>query len=273
MSGFKKIAIVANRDKPGAGALASELAHVVEREGATAVLPLGHPLPPDALAGCDACVVLGGDGTLLGVVAQAAVLGVPVLGINRGKLGFLANYPAANAAESLLAVLRGDFQISQRTLLECRAEGIPGRLLALNDVVVAPRSRSHMARFKVSVDGEFVNSFLCDGVIVTTPTGSTAYNLSAGGPLIDPGAEVLAVTPVCPHTLSNRALILPASRKLFLECENAGAPLSIAVDGVPMPHSENVFPVEISLAREKFALLQPPGFSHFSLLRSKLRWA
>jgi NAD+ kinase len=208
----------------------------------------------------------------LGVVAQAAEFRVPVFGINRGKLGFLANHPSENAAESLLAVLRGDFQMSKRALLASGPAGGRRRALALNDVVISAGQDARMTRLRVSVDGVFVNSFLCDRLIVTTPTGSTAYNLSAGGPLIDPGAEVFAITPVCPHTLSNRSLIFPRGRILSVEDESEEAALSVSVDGVSLPLERGAFPLEISLAAENFMLLQPPGFSHFELLRNKLRW-
>jgi NAD+ kinase len=273
MSKIQRIAIVANRGKPGLAALAQELAQVAEGAGVSAVVPSEHPLAPGVLRGCDACLTLGGDGTLLGVVAQAADFCVPVFGINRGKLGFLANHPSENAAESLLAVLRGDFQVSTRALLASGQAGNGRRMLALNDVVISSGGHTHMVRLRVSVDGVFVNSFLCDKLIVTTPSGSTAYNLSAGGPLIEPSAEVFAITPVCPHTLSNRSLIFPRGRVLSVSCESAGSGLFISVDGVSFPSECGALPFEISLAPEKFTLLQPPGFSHFELLRNKLRWA
>jgi NAD+ kinase len=273
MSKIERIAIVANHAKPGVAALAAELARVAEEAGVAVVTPGRHPLEPGVLRGCGVCATLGGDGTLLGVVAQAAEFGVPVFGINRGKLGFLANYPSENAAESLLEVLRGNFQISQRALLECSPVSGGRQALALNDVVIAAGSSAHMVRLRVSVDGVFVNSFLCDKLIVTTPTGSTAYNLSAGGPLIDPAAGVFAITPVCPHTLSNRSLIFPRGRRLSVVCENAGHSFSVSVDGVLLPQVSAEVPLAISLAEEKFMLLQPPGISHFELLRNKLRWA
>jgi NAD+ kinase len=272
MSKIQRIAIVANRDKPGVAALAAELARVAEDAGVVAVLPDRHPLAPDALRGCDVCVTLGGDGTLLGVVAQAAEFRVPVFGINRGKLGFLANHPSENAAESLLAVLRGNFQISPRALLASHSAGGGRRALALNDVVISAGANAHMVRLRVSVDGVFVNSFLCDSLIVTTPTGSTAYNLSAGGPLIEPSAEVFAITPVCPHTLSNRSLIFPRGRVLSVHSESPDVALTISVDGVSLPLEREALSLEISLASEKFMLLQPSGFSHFELLRNKLHW-
>lgn len=272
MSSLRRLAIVANHTKPGATELAAELARVAEKAGVVAVVPDIHPLPEGALEGCDACAVLGGDGTLLGVVAQAVAFQVPVFGINRGKLGFLANYPSENAAESLAAVLSGDYQVVERTLLECRTRG-GCHALALNDVVVKTHDHSRMARLQVSSGSDFVNAYRCDGLIVTTPTGSTAYNLAAGGPLIDPGADVLGITPISPHTLSNRSLILPRGHVITVEDEEGGDALDIAVDGVKFNPDCTHFPLAVSLAEKKMPLIQPRGLSHFELLRNKLRWA
>ncbi|MDR1497454.1 MAG: NAD(+)/NADH kinase [Puniceicoccales bacterium] len=268
---IRRIAIVVNRAKPGASALAAELSQIAAAEDVEVVPISAHPLPDGALAGCDVCATLGGDGTLLGVVEQAAKYQVPVFGINRGKLGFLANYPAGDAAESLRAVLRGDCQVTPRMLLECDF-GAPERKVALNDIVIVQTTHSHMADLRVSTESALVNSFLCDGLIVSTPTGSTAYNLSAGGPLIAPDAAVFALTPICPHTLTNRSLIFPANETLSVDSRNPHAPLAVEIDGVRLPQEQVRFPICISLSTKTMRLIQPPAFSHFAMLRDKLRW-
>jgi NAD+ kinase len=130
-----------------------------------------------------------------------------------------------------------------------------------------------MADLRVSCGEDFVNTFLCDGLIVSTPTGSTAYNLSAGGPLIAPEAAVFAVTPICPHTLSNRSLIFPAGKVLSVESRDPRAPLAVEIDGVRLPLERVCFPISISLSEKTIPLIQPRGFSHFEMLRDKLRWA
>ncbi|MDR2863533.1 MAG: NAD(+)/NADH kinase [Puniceicoccales bacterium] len=273
MSTIRRIAIVANRTKPGVPALIAELERVAKGAGVETLLPDSYPLRAGALKGCDACAVLGGDGTLLGVVSQAVEWQVPVFGINRGKLGFLAHYASEDAGESLLAVLRGDCQIDRRILLECRTRG-GCRALALNDVVVKTRNHSRMMRLQVASGGEFVSSYRCDGLIVTTPTGSTAYNLSAGGPLIDPGADVFAITPICPHTLSDRSLILPRGRSITVAADEESEGFAdITVDGVQFGPECTQFPLEIRLSEQTMPIIQPKGFSHFKLLRDKLRWA
>jgi NAD+ kinase len=272
MNVFRRIAIVANREKPGASELAGELASAAARSGAAVVVPDIYPLPAGVLAGCDLCVTLGGDGTLLGAVGEAVGGDIPLLGINRGKLGFLANYPAQNAAESLRAVLRGEFQLAPRTLLECVSH-CGNSAYALNDVVIAPDGHASLVRLRVNASGEFVNAYLGNGLVVATPTGSTAYNLSAGGPLIEPSADVFAVTPICPHTLSNRSLIFPRGRVLEITAENGGGALRVEVDGIHFhPECANM-PLTVRLSGRKLRLVQSTGFSHFELLRTKLRWA
>lgn len=269
MRTIRHLTLVANPTKPRALELCAALAATARATGIHATTHTTYPLPPDALAHCDACAVLGGDGTLLGLVPQAVAHQVPLFGINRGKLGFLAHYPSENATESLHAVLRGDCQIVHRTLLQCRTPG-GQRAIALNDIVVKAHHHAHMARLRVRTQGTLINAYRCDGLIVTTPTGSTAYNLSAGGPLIDPTADVFALTPICPHTLTDRTLIFPRDTPLTLDTLEPETPLHIAVDGIPLAHSQPRIPLEISLAEEKIPLIQPRGFSHFALLRSKL---
>ncbi|MDR3229493.1 MAG: NAD(+)/NADH kinase [Puniceicoccales bacterium] len=271
MDAIRKIAIVANFTKPDAAELVEALSRAAADVGVAVAVPEEYPLRTGALDGCDICVTLGGDGTLLGAVGEAARGDIPVLGINRGKLGFLTHYPAENAAESLGAVLRGEFQFSTRTLLECdTCDGC--HAYALNDVVVAPDGHASLAKLRASVSGEFVNSFWGDGLVVATPTGSTAYNLSAGGPLIDPAADVFAITPICPHSFSNRALILPRGRVLTIAAEDSANPLRVEVDGVHFHPDKGNMPLTVWLSERKLRLAQPVGFRHFSLLRSKLRW-
>lgn len=269
------LAIVANRTKPGVDSLAGELAAVARETGAEVVLPPSHPLPAGAFAGCDACVALGGDGTLLGVVAEAVAARVPVLGINRGKLGFLACYDSENATENLRAMLRGDYRIEERALLEATSQ-CGSSTIALNDVVIRPTAHTHLVSLRVSLNDEFVNAFSCDGLIVTTPTGSTAYNLAAGGPLIAPHAGVFALTPICPHTLSNRSLIFSDKCVLTVDRELGWSDvrLDVVADGTPrFQATAACFPLRISLAERNIRLIQPPGLSHFQVLRNKLRWA
>lgn len=270
MSSIRKIALVVNLGKAGARELAGELAAVAASCGVEAVVTESHPVPSGFLAGCDACCVLGGDGTLLGVVGEAVKHGVPIFGINRGKLGFLANYPAETAAKDFAEILSGRYQRSELALLECVTAD--GRVFhALNDVVIKTREVFRMAKLGVYGEQGFVNTYRADGLVFATATGSTAYNLGAGGPLIVPGAEVFAMTPICPHTLTNRSVIFPSSSVIRVEKEDTESPVVVSVDGLD-PLSGGLFPLTLRVAAKRLPILRPHGLSPFDILRAKLKW-
>lgn len=272
MSPLRSIAFVVNEDKPGAPALADELAAVARKAGVEVSLTTDFPLPTGQLRGRDACVTIGGDGTLLGVVEEAAAEQVPVLGINRGSLGFLTTLSAEEARARFAALLAGDYRIVERALLECSSgEGSPAGV-GLNDVLIKDASNSRLVRLEVVADGEFVTDYLCDGLIFSTPTGSTAYNLSAGGPLIQPGADVFAMTPICPHTLSNRSIIFNQRVRLQVRTHREHSCLAVTVDGRRLADVGCEDIIEIAIAPRPLRLIQQPGHSHFSVVRTKLKW-
>jgi NAD+ kinase len=268
---LRRLAFVVNRAKPGAAELAATLAEAARRVGVETRVTDEYPVPAGFLAGQDACCILGGDGTLLSVVQQAVAAQAAVFGINRGKLGFLATIAVGEALDCFLRLLAGEYQIVRRTLLRARAAD--GRAtLALNDVVLKHPSLSRLVALEVFSNDELVTEYHCDGLIFATPTGSTAYNLSAGGPLIHPDAQAWVMTPICPHTLSNRAVIFSRDTQLRvhgLECDHLPA---VTCDGEPRFEDGTVFPLDLSLDQSTLPLLQPPGHSHFKILRGKLKW-
>src|SRR5262249_28113680 len=157
-------------------------------------------LPKGWLNGCDACCVIGGDGTLLGVARESARAQVPIIGVNRGSLGFLTTFSDDEALVHFAGLLGGAFHIDHPTMLDCSTR--PGlHDLALNDVLIKDEVNLRLVRLEVVADGKLVTEYTCDGLIFSTPTGSTAYNLSASGPIVHPSAGVIAITPICPHTL------------------------------------------------------------------------
>jgi NAD+ kinase len=158
-----------------------------------------------------------------------------------------------------------------RTLLECRTTG-GCEEIALNDIVIKTVDQSRMATLKVSSHGRLINSYRCDGLILATPTGSTAYNLAAGGALIHPDSSVFAITPICPHTLSNRTVIVPGDSVIEVDNEEKNAALNISVDGVPFQPTCTSFPITACISKKTLPLIQPKGLSHFELLRTKLNW-
>jgi NAD+ kinase len=224
------------------------------------------------LRGFDACCVIGGDGTLLGVAREAALAQVPIIGVNRGNLGFLTTFSADEARTHFLQLLGGAFRVDHRTMLECSSR--PGASdLALNDVLIKDEINSRLVRLEVFADDELVTDYLCDGLIFSTPTGSTAYNLSAGGPILHPSAGVIAMTPICPHTLSNRAIIFRDSVRLRVINRSPNSRLFVAVDGRRNLRSESHLPIEITVASQRLPLAQRPDYSHFTVVRRKLMWS
>ncbi|MBL9207903.1 MAG: NAD(+)/NADH kinase [Opitutaceae bacterium] len=272
MSPLKTLAFVVNRDKSGAPELARALMDLAAGAGVRVRATEQFPIDEGYLEGCDACCVIGGDGTLLGVVRSAARFHVPVIGVNRGSLGFLTTFSADEARGQFGSLLRGEFKVAERSLLDCSTG--PGQHdLALNDVLIKAEANSRLAQLEVYADGQLVTEYYCDGLIFATPTGSTAYNLSAGGPLIHPAAQVVAMTPICPHTLSNRSIIFRHDVKLQVFNRGNNARLLVAMDGQRNLVSCETSPVEISVSTQSLRLAQRLDYSHFSVVRTKLKWS
>jgi NAD+ kinase len=272
MKPIRKLAFVINEQKQGAPELAQALMAMAKKAGAKIKHTAEFPLPAGYLKGFDACCVIGGDGTLLGVARESAQSQVPIIGVNRGSLGFLTTFSADEARAQFAALLGGAYQVAWRSLLDCSTG--PGRHdLALNDVLIKDELNSRLVRLEVFADEELVTDFSCDGLIFSTPTGSTAYNLSAGGPIIHPGAEVIAMTPICPHTLSNRAIIFQHGVRLRVFNRGDHSRLLVAIDGQRNLVTCESTPMEISLSKLKLPLAQRVDYSHFSVVRTKLKWS
>jgi NAD+ kinase len=230
------------------------------------------PLPKGFLRGYDACCVIGGDGTLLDVAREAAEQGVPIIGINRGSLGFLTTFSPDEARVAFDSLLKGQFHVDNRTMLSCSVgRGEPN--LALNDVLIKDKVSSSLVHLEVFADGELVTDYLCDGLIFSTATGSTAYNLSAGGPIIHPAANVIAMTPICPHTLTNRSIIFRDTVRLRVLNRTAGTPVLVGLDGRREVKATSHEPIDISIAKVRLPLAQSKGYSHWAVVRTKLKWS
>jgi NAD+ kinase len=272
MKPIRHLAFVVNRKKAGAPGLARELAAVARATGVRLKQTSRFPLPTGYLKGMDACCVIGGDGTLLGAARESARHQVPLIGVNRGSLGFLTTLSAEEARGRFPDLLAGRFQVDQRTMLDC-ATGPGSSDLALNDVLIKDEVNSRLVRLEVFADDELVTDYLCDGLIFSTPTGSTAYNLSAGGPILHPGSGVIVMTPICPHTLSNRAIIFRDTVRLRVHNRSPGSRLLVAMDGQRNLRVSGHSPVTIALARQRLPLAQAADYSHFNVVRQKLKWS
>ncbi len=229
---------------------------------------------PELAAAVDLVVVLGGDGTLLSAARTLVEFDVPVIGINLGRLGFLTDIPADSMEPMLEQVLNGHYQEESRSLLSSviLRGGLPvAETLAFNDVVVGKGARGSMVEIEVYVDGQFVYGLRADGLIVSTPTGSTAYALSSGGPIIHPSLPALLLAPICPHTLSNRPIVLSdQSRVEIILVRGPSANVNFDVQNIVDLEEEDR--IVITRATRPVRLLHPIGHSHFAMLREKLHW-
>jgi NAD+ kinase len=229
---------------------------------------------PGIGAMCDLCVVAGGDGTMLGVGRQLARFGTPLVGINLGRLGFITDIALDECHSALPLILAGEYEEDLRGLIQgqvWRAERAVFEAYAMNDVVIHRGTGTGMMELQVEVDGHFVADHRADGIIVTTPTGSTAYSLSVGGPLLHPQVPVWMLVPVAPHTLSSRPIVLPAASEITIEIidsYNAGASFDTQFFA-PLRRSDRIV-MRRSAHRVRF--LHPRGWNYFDTLRKKLLW-
>ncbi|HEU0297930.1 MAG TPA: NAD(+)/NADH kinase [Longimicrobium sp.] len=236
----------------------------------------GEALTPEVCGELDLLVTLGGDGTLLRGARLVAAEGVPVLGINLGHLGFLTSAPPEEMESALERWRAGDYEMDERMALAVHAEdgdGAPGRVhVALNDAVLHKGGAARVIRLSVSAWRDVVGSYSADGIILATPTGSTAYSLSAGGPIVSPTVDCIIATPICPHTLGVRPLVLPADETVTVEVLSPTEELILTIDG---QEHERLVPGQKVVARraqEPVRLVRFPGQTFFSTLRRKLRW-
>lgn len=229
----------------------------------------------DLAANVDLLLVLGGDGTMIGTARMVGDSEVPVLGVNFGSLGYLAEFRMDELFPALESILAGDFRLDPRVMLAVehfRGEIRLTHSRVLNDVVINKSVLARIIELEAYFNGKFVNSFRADGLIVSTPTGSTAYNLSAGGPVVYPSMNAIVVTPICPFTLSNRPIVIPDDAQIELRLTTEKEEVSVTLDGqigFPFQTGDRVL---IHKSKTTFNLVQPANRNYFDVLRDKLRW-
>ena len=244
----------------------------IEQETGCTLEVLEHEEMADTV---DLIVVLGGDGTMIATARMLDKRAVPVLGINYGSLGYLTEVRVDEMTAALDAALAGDYRLDQRMMLAAELARGDEQLLynrVLNDVVISKSALARIIEIETRLDGQFVNCFRADGLIVSTPTGSTAYNLSAGGPIIYPSMDAIVITPICPHTLSNRPLVVPDNAEIELVLKTAKEEVALTLDGQVGYSMEADDRVVIRKSRTSFNLVQPTNRNYFEVLRGKLRW-
>lgn len=217
-------------------------------------------------------ICMGGDGTLLRLAHRFSYLDAPILGINLGHLGFMADVPAHDVIPSLADLLAGAYQIDHRLVIEATSpEG--KHLTAVNDIVLHRAHNYSLIELSIHLDGVYVNTFLADGIIIATPNGSTAYSLAAGGPILGPGIDAIVLTPICPHTISNRPIVLTPNHQIQIDYLGPYDPIDVRADGLNaflLPRNERV---TIKRSSRQFKIVNLTRHEYFRTLRTKLGWS
>lgn len=264
----KKILFVVNYDKPNAQDMCKRLSDIAESEGFLCVVESAYPVNPEAFKGVNLCCVIGGDGTILACLEGAIKYNVPIFGVNLGKLGFMATFTDSIKKDEFVKMLKGDTLESVRTLIQAQTTNSTD--LALNEIAIKSSNASEIMTVSVFANGEYVADFVGDGLIFSTPTGTSAYNLSAGGPLIYPQARAFVLTCICPHTLTHRSIVFDDSMTLTAKVRNPNAIL--IADGKVIKNWDSSEKISISVPNQTVKFLQPKNHSHFYILRTKLGW-
>ena len=268
---IKRIGLIGNHDKATCANIVRQAARLIRRAGRQ---PVAGEDAAKLARETDLIMVFGGDGTMLRAARETAGLGTPLLGVNIGGLGFLTAVSSDLLAAALKHVWQGELKYETRALLEVSGEfqGQTIRANALNDVVVSRGAVSRLIALDVSVDGEIITRYRGDGLIVSSPTGSTAYSLAAGGAIVLPTAEVMTLTPICPHALSNRSIIMPLSSTICIKAANPSPATILSADGQVVANLDAGDVVTIRRSRRAVHLARLADSSFLEAMRRKLHW-
>ncbi len=284
-AGFRHAVIVGKYQARGIRAVLEEIAHFLlaqglevsfERDTAlnTGVTDFEAIEPQDMGQRCDLAVVVGGDGTMLGIARELARWRMPLVGINQGRLGFITDVPINHFREGLAAMVAGNFEEEHRSMIEGGVWRDGERIfegLSMNDVVVSRGATASMVELRVDIGDDFVANLRADGLIIASPTGSTAYALSAGGPILHPSIGGFVLVPIASHTLSNRPIVLPDSGEVRITVV-AGRDASVNFDMQSLASLLHGDQVRVRRSAHRVRFLHPPGWSYYATLRRKLRW-
>ena len=281
---MKRVGIIAKPHRPEARTVVLELLSWLEARGADPVLDQdtavlaerpGGQRKADVPGLVDLLLVLGGDGTLLSVARLVGALDVPILGINLGGLGFLTEVTLEDLYPTLDAVFQGTYEATQRILLSATVHRQGERIaeyVALNDAVINKGALARVIELETFIDGEYVTTFKADGLILATPTGSTAYCLAAGGPIVFPTLRALVLAPICPHMLNFRPLVIPDAAKVEIVQGSANENVYLTMDGQVGFTLRHRDVIEIVRSNHTITLIKAPGKNYFQILRTKLKW-
>ncbi|MDT8419708.1 MAG: NAD(+)/NADH kinase [Desulfuromonadales bacterium] len=281
---IKRVGIYAKKNHPDAAQIAVDIRDRLEAEQLTVMMEdsLAEQIgqvrgyaEDEIPARVDLIIVLGGDGTLISVARQVGDLPVPILGVNLGRLGFLTEITRPELPEMLERIIRGEFEVSSRMMLDAvifRGGEVLGEYTVLNDVVINKGALARIIDMHTSVDNDHLTVFKADGLIIATPTGSTGYNLAAGGPIIYPGINSLVITPICPHTLTNRPIIVSDDARIKIEVKFDDDVVFFTADGQVGRKLQPGDLVEVRKSASRTLLIASPSKDYFEILRTKLSW-
>lgn len=226
----------------------------------------------DALKELDFIISLGGDGTLLGIAREIAKFNIPILGVNIGNLGFLTEVDCSEFKSAMERINSGSYYIEERIMLSCNINNMDSskQYKCLNDIVIAKGTLARMAKFEIFIDEKFYTSFTADGVIISTPTGSTAYSLSAGGPIMYPNLKLMSITPICPHSLGLRTMVIDGKSHISVNIKRQNEELYLTVDGQQSKELKDKDEVHISMSPYSCKLIKLEGYDYFDILRKKI---
>lgn len=273
-----RIALFPNLTKPGSLQISLDIRDFLQKKGILVVteeektnalsVPTLSSVPPDEI---DFLISLGGDGTILRIIHAHPDLHAPILGINLGSLGFMADVPIQDTYEALQSIIDGRYTIHERVVVEGSIDST-NSCFAINEIVIHRATNPCLIDLEIEVNGSYINTFSADGLIISTPNGSTAYSLAAGGPILTPDLNALVITPICPHTISNRPIVIGFDQEIKVSYQCPYAPIEIAYDGFSLQKIDSAGQLTIRPSTRKFRLVTFPGHDFFSTLRSKLGW-
>ncbi|MGM0439751.1 MAG: NAD(+)/NADH kinase [Chlamydiota bacterium] len=273
------IALFPNTNKSASKKLALGICEFLKQRKVQVVTPdefaeeiCADPLSSITAKDVDFIISMGGDGTILRLVHEYPQLDVPIIAINLGNLGFLADVPLPDVYPSLQDILDGNYRVEERVMMQGNTNNGES-CLAVNEMVLHRAQNPHLIDLAIHIDGEYLNTFSADGIIVATPSGSTAYSLAAGGPLLYPELHALVLTPICPHTVSNRPLVFLPHQEIQIQYLSDYPPVEVAFDGISKFNLATGEVFHITYCQRRFRLVKFKRHDYFSTLREKLGWA
>ena len=271
---FKQIGLLTNHNKELASETHTRILQWMKAHN-VAVSELEFGNEHNSNDNIDLVIAIGGDGTMLHAARLAAPFNIPLVGINRGYLGFLADISPETLEVDLASIFTGNGLREKRLLLNARLyknDQIICQDIALNDVVIKHDNSGRMMHFDTSIDSEYLTAHYGDGLIIATPTGSTAYALSCGGPILSPELPVISLTPICPHTLSDRPIVVPAASEIELKLRNLTESAVVSLDGMELGQLEDDMRLVVTASEHRLTLIHPSHYDYYAILRGKLHW-